>query len=399
MDCFSDPMECSPLRTLKPGSKAFADQRCFIPTLLSPMRPKKRLKTSHTPYLSTPKKDNDEYADDFKDVEYFGTSDKNSEQADDTLVKTSPLLPGTLQFLSPFRDEDSNTTVSSACSESISGWSLTSQEESLPTCDLWPPTFGTPTARYTRSANYVNTSHPKGRYEIDFASFNEDLKNKKLAGELMFDSPDYVPPPRPLSRPFLSPPPKVRLTQSAEFTPSERKRKRDLLLSPDLSDEEDLDFMEPHELMKLINNGSERYYIVDGRYSYEFEGGHIINALHLPYREQIKLLFERIKTIRCTVIFHCEKSLVRGPRAARYFDELIENEANCEVKVKVLFGGYSKFYRTKTSQDYITPKGFTRELSKAFTLRKRAAREKVNQTWKTWRKQRMEKKRSQSFCM
>eukprot|EP00493_Phyllostaurus_siculus_P003687 UN03702 len=78
--------------------------------------------------------------------------------------------------------------------------------------------------------------------------------------------------------------------------------------------------MEPNELMRIMAQGDDsfgRLFIVDTRYPYEYEGGHILNALHLPCRDQIDLLFERIRTIRCTVIFHCEKSLIPWPPARR----------------------------------------------------------------------------------
>jgi len=387
MDRFSDAMECSPLPKRTINSRRHINQ----PMLFSPIRPKKRMKISHKFYLSPLKKDNDEYPDDFKDMEYFGST-----ASDRTVVKTTPLIPGQLQFISPFRDEDSNTTISSTCSESISSVS----QESLPSFDSWSTcSFGTPTARYLSSTNYVDTSCPKPVGDVDFSSFNEDLKKKKLAGELLFDSPDYIPPPRPNTVKFLVPP-KIRLTQSAEFTPSQRKRKRDLLLSPEIDDEDDLDFMEPNELMRIMDLGDDsfgRVFIVDTRYPYEYEGGHILNAMHLPCRDQIELLFERIRTIRCTVIFHCEKSLIRGPRAARYFNDLLDHEGLTHLKVFVLEGGYSKFYRTQSSEQYITPKGFVRELEKSFTLRKRAYRDKVNKTWKGKRDFKS-KKTSRSFC-
>ena len=59
-------------------------------------------------------------------------------------------------------------------------------------------------------------------------------------------------------------------------------------------------------------------YILDCRFGYEFNGGHIQGAHHIVYEDQMKeLLFSPIITSRTLIILHCEFSEQRGP--AMYF--------------------------------------------------------------------------------
>jgi M-phase inducer phosphatase len=66
------------------------------------------------------------------------------------------------------------------------------------------------------------------------------------------------------------------------------------------------------------------YKVIDCRYPYEFEGGHIRGALNLWTQEQIieELVSKKIETPsvaadgqkRNILIFHCEFSSERGPK-------------------------------------------------------------------------------------
>jgi hypothetical protein len=62
-----------------------------------------------------------------------------------------------------------------------------------------------------------------------------------------------------------------------------------------------------------------RYYIVDCRFDYEYEGGHIRGAVNVVTPEQIEDLFLRDPDMQCNgnkicIIFHCEFSSHRGPK-------------------------------------------------------------------------------------
>lgn len=81
-------------------------------------------------------------------------------------------------------------------------------------------------------------------------------------------------------------------------------------------------------MAKLLNGeykGSvNSFKVIDCRYPYEFEGGHIHGALNLYTHEQIMTELVNIKTetpevvpegpMRNIIVFHCEFSSERGPK-------------------------------------------------------------------------------------
>lgn len=95
--------------------------------------------------------------------------------------------------------------------------------------------------------------------------------------------------------------------------------------------------------------------IIDCRYPYEFEGGHLQGALNLHLEEQIHDYFFK-KPIqpstpekRVIIIFHCEFSSERGPRMCRYMRELdrtMNEYPNLHYpELYVLKGGYKEFFQ------------------------------------------------------
>jgi rhodanese-related sulfurtransferase len=78
------------------------------------------------------------------------------------------------------------------------------------------------------------------------------------------------------------------------------------------------------QLCRLIdghyNDVIEKYYIVDCRYPYEFEGGHIKNAINMHHSSSIIAKFlsgfsgSQLRQ-RTVIVFHCEFSQERGPAA------------------------------------------------------------------------------------
>lgn len=56
-------------------------------------------------------------------------------------------------------------------------------------------------------------------------------------------------------------------------------------------------------------------FIVDCRFEYEYEGGHVVGAININCTEALdKVFFDMPKTGRVLVIFHCEYSAHRAPR-------------------------------------------------------------------------------------
>ncbi|XP_010150779.1 PREDICTED: M-phase inducer phosphatase 1, partial [Eurypyga helias] len=93
--------------------------------------------------------------------------------------------------------------------------------------------------------------------------------------------------------------------------------------------------------------------IIDCRYPYEYEGGHIKGAVNLHMEEEVEeyLLKKPIKPSankRVIVVFHCEFSSERGPRMCRFVrerDRLGNEYPNLHYpELYVLKGGYKDFY-------------------------------------------------------
>ncbi|XP_051161681.1 M-phase inducer phosphatase isoform X2 [Leptopilina boulardi] len=121
-----------------------------------------------------------------------------------------------------------------------------------------------------------------------------------------------------------------------------------------------------------FNSTINDFKIVDCRYPYEYEAGHIEGSLNLYTRELIEqFLLEPLKhkpeiqpdsNKRNILVFHCEFSWERGPNLSRYLRNL-DRQRNKEhypalhyPELYLLHGGYEKFYRER--QNLCTPQGY-----------------------------------------
>lgn len=93
--------------------------------------------------------------------------------------------------------------------------------------------------------------------------------------------------------------------------------------------------------------------IFDCRYKYEYEGGHIRNAIHLSSLEDIEQRFFQQPKFRpnSVFVFHCEFSVNRGPDCAEYLRNT-DRQLNLNKypfiyypHIYILDGGYSNFYK------------------------------------------------------
>lgn len=99
--------------------------------------------------------------------------------------------------------------------------------------------------------------------------------------------------------------------------------------------------------------------IIDCRYPYEFEGGHIIGAEMWSHLEMVaeNLYTEKGAPVICSeeaprriLIFHCEYSAERGPKAQRLLREMdrTENKEHYPAlhfpEMYLLEGGYKAFF-------------------------------------------------------
>lgn len=106
----------------------------------------------------------------------------------------------------------------------------------------------------------------------------------------------------------------------------------------------------------LFNN----LYIIDCRYKYEYEGGHIKGAININDPRVLHSAFFESIHPNSIVVFHCEYSQQRGPKMASIFRHF-DREANKEKypnlfyeKVYILNGGYREFYNLH--KEYTTGK-------------------------------------------
>lgn len=130
----------------------------------------------------------------------------------------------------------------------------------------------------------------------------------------------------------------------------------------------DLFSITPDTLVELINgkysNDIDNYLIVDSRYPYEYEGGHIEQAKNIFTKEKlIEELFKhnsngqieasympKTPGKRTIIIFHCEFSSERGPSLLRFLrnqDRTLNEHEYPKLfypEIYLLEGGYKCFY-------------------------------------------------------
>ncbi|XP_029444022.1 M-phase inducer phosphatase 1 [Rhinatrema bivittatum] len=119
---------------------------------------------------------------------------------------------------------------------------------------------------------------------------------------------------------------------------------------------QDLKYITP-EMMSVVLSGRfqhviEHCVVIDCRYPYEYEGGHIKGATNLHMEEEMEdLLKNPIASSngkRVILVFHCEFSSERGPRMCRFVREK-DREANeyptlHYPELYLLKGGYKDFF-------------------------------------------------------
>ncbi|XP_077157420.1 M-phase inducer phosphatase 2 [Paroedura picta] len=121
---------------------------------------------------------------------------------------------------------------------------------------------------------------------------------------------------------------------------------------------QDLKYISP-EMMVAVLNGQfssliESCMIVDCRYPYEYEGGHIKGAVNLPLEKDAEEFLLKNPIVpfdaskRVIIVFHCEFSSERGPRMCRF---VREKDRACNEypslhypEMYILKGGYKEFF-------------------------------------------------------
>ncbi|XP_048748059.2 M-phase inducer phosphatase 2-like [Ostrea edulis] len=120
------------------------------------------------------------------------------------------------------------------------------------------------------------------------------------------------------------------------------------------------------------------YLIIDCRYPYEYEGGHVPGAINVHRPDGIKAILDQHQSMRNTaaekrhiLIFYCEFSSERGPRMCRNVRKADRN-LNKEnypflnfPEVYIMHNGFKAFYEAHTG--LCEPQGYTPMLHKEFS--------------------------------
>ncbi|XP_061599803.1 M-phase inducer phosphatase 2 [Cololabis saira] len=127
---------------------------------------------------------------------------------------------------------------------------------------------------------------------------------------------------------------------------------------------QDLKYITPDMMVAALNGQFEhlveQVIVIDCRYPYEFEGGHIKGALNLHQENQVEDFLLKTPIVpshaekRVVIVFHCEFSSERGPRMCRFVRErdraLNEYPKLFYPELYILKGGYKDFFPHFQSQ-------------------------------------------------
>ncbi|NXR23663.1 MPIP1 phosphatase, partial [Cinclus mexicanus] len=132
---------------------------------------------------------------------------------------------------------------------------------------------------------------------------------------------------------------------------------------------QDLKYIDSEMIVSVLTGKFESFIkqcvIIDCRYPYEYEGGHIKGAINLHMEEEVEnfLLKKPIQPSenkRVIVVFHCEFSSERGPRMCRFVreqDRLNNEYPNLHYpELYVLKGGYKDFF--SRCQSFCEPQSY-----------------------------------------
>jgi M-phase inducer tyrosine phosphatase len=108
------------------------------------------------------------------------------------------------------------------------------------------------------------------------------------------------------------------------------------------------------QMRDLIENygiyGFSLLLIVDARFGYEHDGGHIKKSQNIRSLAQMQILFQEFRDCEACVVFHCEFSQKRGPNLMHRFrdhDRCANSNRYPKLNYPTIYllqGGYSKFF-------------------------------------------------------
>ena len=134
-------------------------------------------------------------------------------------------------------------------------------------------------------------------------------------------------------------------------------------------DKDHLPRIDEEQLLRILkgqhNQDFDEYIVVDCRFNYEFDGGHINGAINISSQDELESKFINsniAKSKKQLLIFHCEFSLFRGPTMAGYLrkcDRSLNRDSYPLLSfpdIVILDGGYKQFFLKYGN--YCFPQGY-----------------------------------------
>ncbi|CAG9321432.1 unnamed protein product [Blepharisma stoltei] len=158
----------------------------------------------------------------------------------------------------------------------------------------------------------------------------------------------------------------LRQQKLEEFFHQEKPAKSEASILPKIrcSSNPDINYISPQSLADLLDNkiSIEKYLVIDARYPYEYEGGHIQSAVNISSPENLSSILEGSNWENTPIIIHCEFSQQRGPALYRWLrnSDRLQNMENYPAlsypELYILQGGYSEFF--KLFENFCTPQSY-----------------------------------------
>ncbi|EDR25646.1 M-phase inducer phosphatase, putative [Entamoeba dispar SAW760] len=185
------------------------------------------------------------------------------------------------------------------------------------------------------------------------------IKNQRLISALTFSSSFYesVQPSSERCQSYTSQ--KIERSKSAPKFLIEEENEEIHLINPFIDTHHQSFYYDQEITMISVENFlkhlTKNTIIIDCRYPYEYEGGHVIGALNLWNQEllfeYIKNNLEQISRMQSNIIFYCEFSQTRAPSLARQLKrfDLERNKQYYFKEVYLLEGGFNELYSINPS--------------------------------------------------
>lgn len=117
-------------------------------------------------------------------------------------------------------------------------------------------------------------------------------------------------------------------------------------------------YMEAEELKEILESSGKRVQVIDVRDGDFNRGGHIKGAVNVPSSSfgeaetTAKVYSELVDKNAEAVVFHCMKSQVRGPQAAKTFQAWLQCQTDAApLDVYVLKGGFERWHHSYSSEN------------------------------------------------